>query len=1056
MSLSPILLSTLVVLLAAQDQEAQNGGNEEPGSRNDVVHFAPAVESTKPWVPPFESSGHPSALLMFDWEHNVKSTVFDQKDGLPSVGIADLAYDHEGRLWIATAEGVVVYDGLRFKRIEPRVPDARTEPWSADPTAPEYASALLRDPRGGVWVGTRGGRLFHYASMTTRPRLIETELSRVTALFLDQSGYLWAGGNGVIRVAPDASKAEIMQAPALGSWINGIGQRRRPTGTESAPSPVWVAGNQGLWRWNGDAAVETVSPEACYGLFFDSADQRWEINRGQAIFKDGSPWGKLPRQDGRLHEVQELGDGRILIMMATRSWILNPRDGSVTPTKKRSRGSLHASLPAGERGLWLAREPGGLEYIEPKGYVTYEGEGLGHLQFPVSAFADDQLLVRVSGQRFPDVVGVTLGPDRSIKFESAVSPLSSLKPRVQVRDATALADGSLLVTTPRGILHAVGATVETLDLKDRLLRLITTTESGAVWYEGGGTLNEVKALKPTGRSFPPIADRLNHLVSSGERLYAALRTRVMVFDTESMTSSTLIDLGDKAVRHLWVESGHSEGSLPTVWVASYGAGLFRVRPNGNVDHWDTDDGLASNYLGWIGTVPGPTAETHLWINSNSGTMAVELDSLDHPPLRSRLIQTPESNGPLGAALPSGILMLPTMEGIVAIDTATSVGASPAPRLSLGAPLIKGVPHDPESPPYGVTDIQFPFSVVSFPTVTPLRVEFRLDGHDDEWIHAGQDRAPRYTNLAPGAYRFKLRVGGPGQAVGTPLEGAALVVLPMWYERRIVQALGLVFSLMLAVFLVRVRVASLKAQNEALEREFVRREVAEKKSEALRRQVARTEESERSRVARELHDDFSQRLVVLGLNLRLTIERSAPTVAGSVSQELEEAIGDIECLSKDLHSLSRRLHPTVLEDLGLGAALRSECRRRRESDGPTLLLNMDESLEHLRGETGLALFRVAQEALLNATRHGQAPHIDLTLSDTEQGIELCVIDSGLGMVPEEAAGRGSVGIASMRERMALIGGSLAIDSAPGQGTTVRALAPMPVLVVTPDLADPLSR
>src|SRR6476469_6441814 len=192
---------------------------------------------------------------------------------------------------------------------------------------------------------------------------------------------------------------------------------------------------------------------------------------------------------------------------------------------------------------------------------------------------------------------------------------------------------------------------------------------------------------------------------------------------------------------------------------------------------------------------------------------------------------------------------------------------------------------------------------------------------------------------------------------------------------------------------------------------------------------RAQEEERARVARDLHDEVNQSLTGLLLRLEALREAAPP--------ELEPQLADTKALANqamsELLSLARQLRPTILDDLGLAAAIGAQVDQVRRS-GIAAELRQDGDLSGLGDDVQLVFYRVAQEALSNAGRHSGAKRIDVSLRRAGEGAELEVADEGRGFAFEESE-RG-LGIAGMRERALLIGAELTIESRPGQGTTVR--------------------
>jgi signal transduction histidine kinase len=218
----------------------------------------------------------------------------------------------------------------------------------------------------------------------------------------------------------------------------------------------------------------------------------------------------------------------------------------------------------------------------------------------------------------------------------------------------------------------------------------------------------------------------------------------------------------------------------------------------------------------------------------------------------------------------------------------------------------------------------------------------------------------------------------------------------------------------------------------------RRRLAEEESRALARRLITAHEDERSRLARELHDDLSQRLARLSIDAA-KIERSLP---GSAEKDSARSMRmDLARLGDDVHALSYQLHPSVLDDLGLSEALKVECAQfsRRESI-PAQLTEL-ETPSRLPREMQVCLFRIAQEALRNAARHSRASEVKLSLQTKNGSVELAVSDNGVGFDAARTSFRRSLGHASMRERARLVGGNVEVESFPGRGTRVVVSLPM---------------
>ena len=196
-----------------------------------------------------------------------------------------------------------------------------------------------------------------------------------------------------------------------------------------------------------------------------------------------------------------------------------------------------------------------------------------------------------------------------------------------------------------------------------------------------------------------------------------------------------------------------------------------------------------------------------------------------------------------------------------------------------------------------------------------------------------------------------------------------------------------------------------------------------------------QEEERSRIARDLHDEVNQSLT--GLLLRLEAVRANAPV------ELAHELNDTKVLAnqamEELLALARQLRPTALDDLGLKAALAGNIDELRRSSGVEVTFEADGDYADLSADAQLVLYRVAQEALSNAAQHAEAQNVLVRLARGDGQAELTITDDGRGFTFDQT-GRG-LGLGGMRERALLVGGDLRIESRPHVGTRVRLRVPI---------------
>jgi PAS domain S-box-containing protein len=222
-----------------------------------------------------------------------------------------------------------------------------------------------------------------------------------------------------------------------------------------------------------------------------------------------------------------------------------------------------------------------------------------------------------------------------------------------------------------------------------------------------------------------------------------------------------------------------------------------------------------------------------------------------------------------------------------------------------------------------------------------------------------------------------------------------------------------------------------------------RKRAEEALSSVNRRLIEAHEEERTRIARELHDDINQRLALVAIGLEQTeqLEQSPSKSPGEVSDRIHELGERIFEITSDVQAISHRLYSSKLESLGILSAARSFCKEFSAQQKVEVSFTHNHLADTITQETSLCLFRVLQEALQNAVKHSGVRHFEVELREASDEVHLTVRDSGVGFDPEKAITGLGIGLTSMTERMKLVGGRLSIDSRPKHGTTVQARAPL---------------
>ena len=202
-----------------------------------------------------------------------------------------------------------------------------------------------------------------------------------------------------------------------------------------------------------------------------------------------------------------------------------------------------------------------------------------------------------------------------------------------------------------------------------------------------------------------------------------------------------------------------------------------------------------------------------------------------------------------------------------------------------------------------------------------------------------------------------------------------------------------------------------------------------------------QEEERRRLARELHDDLTQRLAVLAIEAG-KLERQLESLPVEIREKVGQMKDQMVKLSSDVHDISRQLHPSIIDDLGLNLAVRSECVAFTRREGIVIHFEPEDVPSNVPFDISVCLFRIVQEGLRNIAKHAKVTEAQVKLIGQDNTLTLTIEDSGVGFDPTLVHGDVGLGLVSMEERTRLIQGEFCVESKPGQGTLIRVNTNLP--------------
>jgi len=955
--------------------------------------------------------------------------VWTSDQGLPQNGVAAVTRTSDGYLWIGTEEGMARFDGQRFQVFDSSAA-AGLGGVSAGALLPD-ARRLWIGTRNGVWTGTGG-------SFAPLPLAAALPQGWTTALCADGKGGVWIATSpygGLSHLKDGAMRTFTMRDGLSSDSVQSLARDRR--------GRLWIGTTAGLDLWDGVRFVryttrDGLAPGTVFAIVEDRAGTLWI---GTKEGDPGSPGDKgalTSLRDGRFSTYATGAGGDSPGVQA----LLEDRDGNLWCGTfggglRRFAGGSFSEAPLlgsmtvaalhedAEGSLWVGTDAAGLHRLRDGSFTTYGRE-----------------------EGLPDDVVESLYEDSSgalwigTRWRGVLRRKGTAVTRISTREGLPNDRVNAVLESPAGVLW-FGTAAGLVRLQDARLTTFTTGsaasadnvsalcagDGGTIW---AGTWDGLRRFAGGALERVPGTDAL-----AGVLVSSLLRTRDGALwigtarGVSRLAGGSLQSLvpggGPVDVRALF-EDG--DGS---VWIGTRGEGLHRFR-DGRLARVTRKEGLHEDVVGTI----GEDRLGYLWTSGSKGISRVSrrelVDVLEGRAAAFRSVaygtadgmrsrECEPGQGQLRAR--DGRLWFATVRGAVSVDPAALTVNRVEPPVVIESASAGGKSFLPSSVPeisggHGTLEVRY----AGLSLLVPERVRYRykLVGLSDEWVDAGARREAFIANIPPGRFTFLVTAANNDGTWSSKGARLSLVVLPSFRQTWWFRGLLAAAALGLAAVVHRARVSALQ------------REKAEQ--EQLSRRFNDLQESERQRIACELHDSLGQSLVIIKNRARQALDSEPGGLAQR--EQLEEITESATEALAEVRQIAYDLRPFHIDRLGLTKAVDAMVRQVAGATGVKVTAALSDIDGVLPAGDEISFYRIVQEALGNAVKHAQATEIQVGIRREDGTVALTVRDNGRGFAPAPASaapGAGGFGLVGMAERARILRGGLTIHSAPGEGTTI---------------------
>ncbi len=476
----------------------------------------------------------------------------------------------------------------------------------------------------------------------------------------------------------------------------------------------------------------------------------------------------------------------------------------------------------------------------------------------------------------------------------------------------------------------------------------------------------------------------------------------------------------------------------TMWIGTYGNGIYRLK-DGKISNVLQKNGLFDNIVSHI----VEDQSGNFWMGSNRGIFRVprgalnsyadgDLDMVQSYSFGTKDgMKSAETNGgfqPNVMTDSDGNFYFPTVRGVAIVATQSKLYEYESPRvlierlksgdneLSLTENVV--LSHDNAF-------IEIQYTAISFREPEKIRFKYQLEGLSDVWFDVGNRRTALYTKLPHGEYTFRVIASNPDGLWNTESANVQITVLPPFWATAWFRGLLAVIFISTVYITYYTRIAVLNKEKDRQKR--------------FTEQLLESQESERRRIASELHDGLGQQILVIKNRAELATLQNH--TGEDTAEQLKEIVKSSVIAISEVRSITHGLRPVHLEQLGLTESLIFMCDQIQQTSSTKWGYHIDNIDDLISQHKEIHFYRVLQEGISNIEKHAHAKEASITIKRQSSAIITTIRDNGVGFVGKDSKSFSGLGFLGMYERIETLGGKLEVSSDPGAGSILRVELPI---------------